>query len=37
MPDVVPGLDLAVCLAQFCQHLFLVGYVGLNRVGDKEV
>ena len=37
MPDVVPRLYLLVCLAQLRQHLFLVGYVGLNRVGDEEV
>ena len=37
MPDVMPGFYLAVCLAQLRQHLFLIGYVGLNRVGNKEV
>ena len=37
MPDVVPGFYMAVRLAQFRQHLFLVGNVGFNGVGNKEV
>jgi len=37
MPDVMPGLHLPVCLAQLSQHLFLVGNVGLDCVGNEEV
>lgn len=37
MPDVMPGLHLPVCLAQFRQHLFLVGNVGLNGIGDEKI
>lgn len=37
VPDVVTGLYLAVCLADFSQQSLLVGYVGFDRIGDEEV
>src|ERR1700704_6154272 len=37
MPDVMPGFYLAVGLADFRQHLFLVGNVGLDCICDQEV
>jgi hypothetical protein len=37
MPDVVPGLHLAVRVAELRQHLFLVGNVRLYRIGNEEV